>query len=45
MKNKENIKKEIEEEVKKYEDDKTTVKDYFTSMEEISVWLSELEKS
>lgn len=41
----ESIKKEIAEEVQKYENDKTSPKDYFSSMQEISEWLSELKKS
>ena len=44
MKDNESIKKEIEEEVQKYEDDQTSSKDYFSSMQEMSTWLSELEK-
>ena len=44
MQDNESIKKEIKEEVQKYENNKTSSKDYFESMEEISVWLSELEK-
>ena len=44
MQDNESIKKKIKEEVKKYENDKTSSKDYFDSMQEISVWLSELEK-
>jgi len=44
MKDNESIKKEIEEEVQKYENDKTSSKDYFSSMQEMSTWLSELEK-
>lgn len=44
MKDNESIKKEIEEEVQKYENDKTSVKDYYESMEEISAWLGELGK-
>ncbi len=44
MKDNENIKKEIEIEVKKYENDKTSPKDYFTSMQEMSAWLSKREE-
>ncbi|MFK5936849.1 MAG: hypothetical protein QM497_00500 [Sulfurimonas sp.] len=40
----ESIKQEIKQEVQKYENDKTSSKDYFSSMQEISEWLSELEK-
>lgn len=44
MEDNESIKKEIEEEVQKYEDDKNSSTDYFESMNEISAWLGELEK-
>ena len=44
MKDNKSIKEEIEAEVKKYEEDKTSPNDYFTSMQEMSIWLSELEK-
>jgi len=44
MKDDESIKKEIEKEVQKYENDKDSSRDYFESMNEISTWLGELEK-
>jgi hypothetical protein len=41
----ETVKKELQAEFKKYEEDKLQFKDYFTSMKEMSEWLKGKQKS